>query len=179
MRGIVDLQIADQFNDSGKTANMFWTALAIMCLCLRISEAQEATIKIVTNTTSFLCTDEYLVVGLDFITFEAEISGNNSAYTLNIFDAPKIRKQEFNESTGKFVYDAIVCEPFYNKKEEFCPSYPYNCSCKRVGPQVYRIKFFYTVKDVNESRGRIQILWYSIEMDKDPLQTFFYFPEVR
>ncbi|GFO14505.1 hypothetical protein PoB_004101000 [Plakobranchus ocellatus] len=59
------------------------------------------TVTIVTNSSSFLCSEHFLVVGEDFVTFELHLSGNNSKYTLNPFFGPRFKYQQLVTEKGR------------------------------------------------------------------------------
>ncbi|GFO08853.1 hypothetical protein PoB_003535800 [Plakobranchus ocellatus] len=86
---------------------MIGTTLVVLQLFLGIITAQKPTptvkptVTIVKNTSSFLCSEHFLVVGEDFVTFELRLSGNNSNYTLDIFDGPRFRLHHLVTEKGQ------------------------------------------------------------------------------
>ncbi|GFO07986.1 hypothetical protein PoB_003449100 [Plakobranchus ocellatus] len=80
---------------------MFGAPLVLMNLLLGLVTAQQPTINLVTNSSSFSCTDEYLVVGEDFVTLEVDVSGNNSHYTYTQFQWPQMRRHKLSTVNGK------------------------------------------------------------------------------
>ncbi|GFO03045.1 hypothetical protein PoB_002955000, partial [Plakobranchus ocellatus] len=74
---------------------MFGATLVILYVFSGIVTALKPSMKVLNRSSSFLCTDEYLVVGEDFVTFEVELSGNNSDYTYTVFDGPRFRIDRF------------------------------------------------------------------------------------
>ncbi|GFO27325.1 hypothetical protein PoB_005383000 [Plakobranchus ocellatus] len=162
---------------------MFGTIFVLLNLLLRMATAQRASVNIVTNFSSFLCTDDFLVVGEDFVTFELDLSGNNSDYTYNEFDWPTFRAQTFVTVNGitQTKNDFPICDPFTTPQHGFCVKRNIinttGCSCEAVGTHVYRVKAVYRIHDVNETRGRAELLWPSIY--KGDISKYYYFPEVR
>ncbi|GFO46616.1 hypothetical protein PoB_007312100 [Plakobranchus ocellatus] len=137
--------------------------------------AQEPSMTIAAISFSFACSDEYLVVGEDYVKFEVIVSGNNSDYTHDVFARPSFRREDLvTTENGKtdFKGDRPVCDP-YEKGDKDSTT---KCSVKEVGPQVYRFKLFHVIKFVNESRGRFILEWPSIRGD---LKRFCHLPEVR
>ncbi|GFO39690.1 hypothetical protein PoB_006619500 [Plakobranchus ocellatus] len=116
---------------------------------------------------------------MDYVTFELELSGNSTLYTYNISHGPEFRRQNLKYGNATIFGDELICRPFTVPEKGFCTKknkQTSGCSCKTVGPQVYRVKVTYTVTNVNESRGRIQLVWPSIYKD---IQRFYYLPEIR
>ncbi|GFO34310.1 hypothetical protein PoB_006081500 [Plakobranchus ocellatus] len=69
-----------------------------------------------------------------------------------------------------------LCSPFGVAKR-FCDSKPsYGCTCKVIGRHVYRVKNVYTVTGVDESRGKIVLIWRSIN---DSITVQADIPEVK
>ncbi|GFO29970.1 nuclease harbi1, partial [Plakobranchus ocellatus] len=163
---------------------MCWKALILLYLLVGISKAQNASVKVVTNISSYLCTDQYLVVGEDTVTCAWELSGNNSVYTYNEFDRPRIRMRTFtvlHDGSLQLLNDALPCTPFDSPKNGFCNKvnrYNPACSCEVVGPHVYRVKYVHTLKDVSESRGRFILLWPSLKLTGH-IEKVCYIPEVK
>ncbi|GFO03051.1 hypothetical protein PoB_002955600, partial [Plakobranchus ocellatus] len=156
---------------------------AVLLYCfLGIATAQQPSLTIVTSSSSFSCNDDFLVVGEDFVTFELDLSGNNSDYTYDIFDGPRFRLQELVTENGNTLVasDYIICEPFDLPQDGFCVKRDITnttgCSCEAVGPQVYRVKAVYRIEDVSESRGRLELRWPSLS---GPISAFYSLPEVR
>ncbi|GFO29971.1 hypothetical protein PoB_005647600 [Plakobranchus ocellatus] len=146
--------------------------------------AQNASVKVVTNMSSYLCTDQYLVVGEDSVTCAWELSGNNSDYTYNEFFEPYIRMETFtllHDGSLQLLNDALICTPFDLPKNGFCNKvnrYNPACSCEAVGPQVYRVKYVLTLNDVRESRGKFTLIWPSLGL-KGYIKKVCYIPEVK
>ncbi|GFO43825.1 hypothetical protein PoB_007033000 [Plakobranchus ocellatus] len=135
--------------------------------------------KVLNRSSSFLCTDEYLVVGEDFVTFEVELSGNNSDYTYTIFDGPRFRIERFVKKDWEMSnYYYSICQPFLAPVDGFCLkrdiTYTTGCSCELVGPQVYRVKAVYRIKNVNETR--FSLLWPSLS---GAINVSYYLPEIQ
>ncbi|GFO16687.1 hypothetical protein PoB_004319200 [Plakobranchus ocellatus] len=141
---------------------------------------QQPSLDIVTNSSSFLCTDEYLVVGEDFITFEVELSGNNSDYTYTVFDGPRFQIQQLVTENGntELKSDNPICQPFLAPVDGFCVKKDITgttgCSCELVGPQVYWVKAVYRIQNVNETR--VLLLWPSLSGN---LNVSYYLPEIQ
>ncbi|GFO46593.1 hypothetical protein PoB_007309800, partial [Plakobranchus ocellatus] len=76
--------VADHFMDLVK--KMF-----PQCTVAKEFASRQPSLTVITNSSSFLYSDEYLVVGEDFVTFELDLSGNNSDYTYEFFDAPSFK----------------------------------------------------------------------------------------
>ncbi|GFN80949.1 hypothetical protein PoB_000745500 [Plakobranchus ocellatus] len=113
---------------------------------------------IVKIVSSFLCTDRYLVVGLDSVTFELELSGNYSMYSYEQFHWPELRLRKWTKGKAKLAIDKLVCSPFTRPENGFCVKSDV-CSCEEVSPQVYRVKTVYTIENVDESRGKLSLIW--------------------
>ncbi|GFO03050.1 hypothetical protein PoB_002955500 [Plakobranchus ocellatus] len=145
---------------------MFGATLVILYVFSGIATALKPSMKVLTNSSSFLCTDEYLVVGEDFVTLEVELSGNNSDYTYTVFDGPRFRIHE------------VICQPFLAPVDGFCLKRDIvdttGCSCKLVGPQIYRVKTVYRIKNVNETR--VLLLWPSLS---GAVNVTHYLPEIQ
>ncbi|GFN82933.1 hypothetical protein PoB_000943900 [Plakobranchus ocellatus] len=160
---------------------MFETTLALLCLFSGLATAQQPSMTIVINSSSFWCSDEYLVVGEDFVTFEMELSGNSPDYTYNVFDGPRFRRQKLVTEDGilRVTADKLLCVPFRTPQNGFCVERNIvnttGCSCEAIGPQVYRIKLVYRIEDI--SGGRLELLWPSVTAGD--LSVFYYLPEVR
>ncbi|GFO08837.1 hypothetical protein PoB_003534200 [Plakobranchus ocellatus] len=149
---------------------------------LLIYRAQRPSINIVANSSSFLCSEQFLVVGEDFATFEVDLSRNNSDYTYKEFDWPTFHRQKLATVHGVTKTSIkLICEPFVIPKNGFCVKRPLTnttgCSCEVVGTQVYLVKLVYSIEDVNETRGRLELFWPSVTLG--PISTFYYLPEVR
>ncbi|GFO08839.1 hypothetical protein PoB_003534400 [Plakobranchus ocellatus] len=164
---------------------MYGTTFALLNLLLRIITAQKPTpiakptVTVVTNSSSFLCSEQFLVVGEDFVTLELDLSGNNSDYSLGVFDGPRFRIHQLVTKNGKTTeQDDPVCEPF-NNRLGFCVKRHIRnttgCSCEVVGPQVYRVKAVYRIQDINETR--IRLLWPSVTGGN--INKNYYLPEAR
>ncbi|GFN90183.1 hypothetical protein PoB_001668900 [Plakobranchus ocellatus] len=81
---------------------------------LLISSSQaikpKPTVTIVTNSSSYLCSEQFLVVNEDVVTFELDLSNNNSEYTYAEFEWPRFRLHVFvtkNGTTSKR-FDSLV-----------------------------------------------------------------------
>ncbi|GFN89097.1 hypothetical protein PoB_001560300 [Plakobranchus ocellatus] len=59
---------------------MYGTGFVLVLLLLGLVSAQQPSVDIVRNSTSFLCNERYLVVDIDYITVEVDFSGNDSVY---------------------------------------------------------------------------------------------------
>ncbi|GFN86106.1 reverse transcriptase [Plakobranchus ocellatus] len=160
---------------------MFETALslALVCLSFGISKGQNPSMKVLTNTSSSSCSEQYLVAGKDHLTFEVELTGNGSIYT---YDEP-YWPQFFLDTWGGSVK---ICQPFdlpgkgfCKKRQQLTTLRTIACSCEMVRPQVYRVKVVYKMTDVRESPGRIQLLWLSKRIGVKNLAKSFYYPDVR
>ncbi|GFN86104.1 hypothetical protein PoB_001261000 [Plakobranchus ocellatus] len=144
--------------------------------------AGKPSMEIVKTISSFMCSDQYLVMRFDTVTFELELSGNNSLYSLDEFGWPIFYIQKLKDGNTTRTYDKIICQPFSLPEDGFCNTQQRRlwvknvCSCETVGPQVYRVKVVYTVGDVSESRGRIWLTWPSIN---GSIEKSFDIPEVR
>ncbi|GFO46606.1 hypothetical protein PoB_007311100 [Plakobranchus ocellatus] len=156
----------------------------ILAVIPGVVAAQEPSMSVVSNSSSFVCSDEYLVVGEDYATFEVDVSGNNSDYTYDLFDRPRFRIQTLVTKNGSATVkdDMSLCEPFGLPQDGFCVKRDLtnttNCSCEVVGPQVYRVKAVYRIEDdVNGTNGRIQLLWPDVR--NGDIAVFYYLPEVR
>ncbi|GFO16099.1 hypothetical protein PoB_004260400 [Plakobranchus ocellatus] len=135
------------------------TRIALLCLFLGIRTANMMPSLVVVNRSyTSSCSKNFLVAGADNVTFEADVSGNNSAFTFGILISP-----EFNRllSGGHRGTSKFLCSPFGVAKR-FCDSKPsHGCTCKVIGRHVYRVKNVYTVTGVDESRGKIVLIWRS------------------
>ncbi|GFO27301.1 hypothetical protein PoB_005380600 [Plakobranchus ocellatus] len=154
------------------------TAFLLLYLFVRMITAQRPSMTIITNSSSFSCSNEYLVAGEDSATFEVDLSGNNSDYTYDEFDWPRFRLQTKDENMDS-VEDKGICAPFDSRDNGFCVNRvdPTGCSCEMADPQVYRVKLVYRIEIFNGSRGRLELLWPSI--DAGDLSVFYYLPEIR
>ncbi|GFO36325.1 hypothetical protein PoB_006283000 [Plakobranchus ocellatus] len=152
---------------------MCGTTVFLLCLFLGMAAAQQPSLDVVQSSHSSSCNDEYLVVGVDNITFEVDVSGNNSEFTFGISISPEFSRELANNdpSTSKF-----LCSPFGSTQNTFCvQDVTDGCSCQILSPNVFRVKNVYTVEAVNESRGRIRLIWRSID---NSIAVFHDIPEV-
>ncbi|GFO27310.1 hypothetical protein PoB_005381500 [Plakobranchus ocellatus] len=169
---------------------MHGTTLVVLKLLLGVIGAQQPTptvkpkptVTIVTNSSSHLCSEQFLVVGEDFVTFELDLSGNNSDYTYSEFDWPRFRFNELitENGTTKVARDRPICLPFDLPQNGFCVKRDIfnttGCSCEVVGVQVYRVKVVYRIEDVKETRGRIVFVWPSVPL---PFTISYNLPGIR
>ncbi|GFN79495.1 hypothetical protein PoB_000600100 [Plakobranchus ocellatus] len=163
---------------------MSGTRFVLLHLIIGMITAQQPSVNVVTKSASFVCTDEYLLVGEDFLTFVLDLSGNNSAYTFSIFDGPRFKRQKLETKNGKtkVIDDGIICQPFLRPHSGSCVTKAITnttgCSCEviRPSPPIYRVKLVYRIEDVSDARGRLELLWPSTNVD---ISEFYYLPDVR
>ncbi|GFO08828.1 hypothetical protein PoB_003533300 [Plakobranchus ocellatus] len=168
---------------------MYGTTLVVLKLLLGIITAQKPTptvkptVTIVTNSSSFLCSEHFLVVGEDFVTFELDLSGNNSEYILDRFDGPRFRLHKTDWKNRNKIISDLICVLFRAPQDGFCVKRDIinstGCSCEVVGPQVYRLKLVYRIHEINETRGRILLLWPSTLTLNGKIDKYYNLPEVR
>ncbi|GFO39689.1 hypothetical protein PoB_006619400 [Plakobranchus ocellatus] len=126
-------------------------------------KAPKPNLEIVRNVSSFNCSDEYLVVGKDFITFEVDVSGNNSDYSLKKYSWPVFYREIVNWKNEIATIKDFkpICAPFTTPGNGFCVKRDDGCSCEEIRPQVYRVSVTYTVESIVESQGRLSLIWLS------------------
>ncbi|GFO39691.1 hypothetical protein PoB_006619600 [Plakobranchus ocellatus] len=132
-------------------------------------------VKVLKRKLSFLCSKQYLVVGMDSVTFELEVSGNYSMYTYEEWELPEIRMQKWRNGSAKLGDNMIVCMPFTSRENGFCVKGDF-CSCEEVSPQVYHVKIVYKLRRVDESRGRLSLSW---DLRISKIREYIYLPEVK
>ncbi|GFN74890.1 endonuclease-reverse transcriptase [Plakobranchus ocellatus] len=164
---------------------MFGTVLVVLKLHLAMVTAQQPSVKIVSNTSSFSCSEDFIVLFEDFVTFELDISGNNSEFVLDRFGyAPRFLLHRIVTRRGrKRLLDFTICSPFGRDRYHFCEKKNVSgnspgCSCESVGPQVYRIIVVYALKQVVEIGSSIQLVWIPTRRRGSIIEDY-YLPKVR
>ncbi|GFO50626.1 hypothetical protein PoB_007713100 [Plakobranchus ocellatus] len=131
--------------------------------------------------TTSSCTSAFLVKNEDFVTFELQLSRNNSHYTYKKPDWPRFMLQfKQKAKAGRYRWNEyFLCEPFGDPHNGFCVKRDLirmsGCSCEQVQPQVYLVKAVYKVLNVYESQGKLKFVWPSTKGD---VVQFFDFPRV-
>ncbi|GFO12291.1 hypothetical protein PoB_003879600, partial [Plakobranchus ocellatus] len=135
-------------------------------------------LEIVRNVSSFNCSDEYLVVGKDFITFEVDVSGNNSDYSLKKYSWPVFYREIVNWKNEIATIKDFkpICAPFTTPGNGFCVKRDDGCSCEEIRPQVYRVGVTYTVESIVESQGRLSLIWLS---KNNPMEAYANLPAIK
>ncbi|GFN96495.1 hypothetical protein PoB_002300100 [Plakobranchus ocellatus] len=163
---------------------MYGTILVLLKLLLAMTTAQEPSMKIVTSSSSFSCSKDFLVLGEDFVTFELDVSGNNSEYTLHDYTyAPRFILSRLVRENGKTrAYEDTICWPFGEDQNHFCEKTNVSgkspgCSCESVGAQVYRVKTVHIIKKHLEIKSSIRLVW--ISNTGGTITKDYYLPKVR
>ncbi|GFO33616.1 hypothetical protein PoB_006012100 [Plakobranchus ocellatus] len=176
-----------------ETSAMCEKSLILMYLFLGMSKAQTYPVKLINNTSTFTCSDQFLVVGEDTLTCTFEVSFTNSSFTTDL--VPFVAWEVYSVSkTGhiKVAHTSPVCVPFENGQNETCRQtdpYSSTCYCDKIGPHVFRIKYVHTVRNLSDflfypvktgssvgTRRRLHLIWFS---SIGTLEQFCNMPEIR
>ncbi|GFO11833.1 hypothetical protein PoB_003833800 [Plakobranchus ocellatus] len=84
---------------------MLWVRIVLLHLLIGIVTAQRPSMIVVKNSSSFVCTETYLVAGEDYVTFEVDLAGNNTDYTYTKFYWPEFRSQKRAMKNGKTIFN--------------------------------------------------------------------------